>query len=89
MHDAQNPRHDTQDPSSDEDNLVFEEYFDILRAEHRPRTDHDKLLEEALQRRQELRERCLRELWERFGIKVTKGGIELDGSGIELGGDAR
>ena len=32
--------------------------------------DNAKLLEAALRRRNELRERCLRELWEHFGIDV-------------------
>lgn len=65
---------DTQDPSRDENSLVVEEYLehDILRPEPSPYTDPDKLLEVALQRRWELRERCLRELWERFQIEVTE-----------------
>ncbi|WP_394794892.1 hypothetical protein [Armatimonas sp.] len=40
--------------------------------------DDAKLLEAALRRRNELRERCLRDLWEHFGIDV---GSSIPGKG--------
>jgi hypothetical protein len=60
---------------TDPDNLQL----DILYTDEASKlsTDEAELLREALRRRQELRERCLHELWERFGIEVTDDGVKL------------